>query len=195
MKAQRWRLNYANVTATVALFVALGGSAYAATQLPKNSVGPKQLKKAAVTTVKVKDGAITGEKIKLSTLGTVPSANNAAVAGAAVNASNAEALGGEPASAFAASTVLRTATVSPGLITAKSDGIGPGNFVQKGTGFYCIKGLNPPPRTAVASVGTTAEQGSTVATAVDVEPDCQVTIFTYNKAGTDANEPFSVIVH
>jgi hypothetical protein len=48
MEALRRKINYANLTATVALSVALGGSAYAATQLPKNSVGTKQLKKAAV---------------------------------------------------------------------------------------------------------------------------------------------------
>lgn len=49
----RRHLTYANVVATVCLFVVLGGGAYAATQLPKNSVGPKQLKKGAVTPAKV----------------------------------------------------------------------------------------------------------------------------------------------
>lgn len=197
MEALRRKLNYANAMATIAVFVAVGGSAYAATQLPKNSVGAKQLKKDAVTTAKVKDGAITGQKIKLSTLGTVPSAATAGSAGTAGNASNADALGGKPASAFAASTVVRSATVSAvgTLVNAKSDGIGPGNFLHTGEGIYCLKGLNPPPHTAVASVDLTAEQGSTIATGVEAEPECQVTIFTYDKAGNDANRPFSVIVH
>ena len=44
----RSSLSYANVIATIALFVALGGGAYAAITLPKNSVGAKQLKKNAV---------------------------------------------------------------------------------------------------------------------------------------------------
>jgi hypothetical protein len=195
MEALRRRLSYANVMATIAVFVALGGSAYAVTQLPKNSVGAKQLKKNSVTAAKIKDGAITGQKIKLSTLGTVPSASSAATAATAGNASNADALGGKHASDFAASTVVRSATVEGGLITGKSDGIGHNNFVQTGSGIYCIKGLNPAPHTAVASVGITAEQGSTAATAVEAEPECQVSIFTYDKTGTDANEPFSVIVH
>jgi hypothetical protein len=39
--------------ATVALFVALGGSSYAALTLPKNSVGTRQLKRHAVTPKKV----------------------------------------------------------------------------------------------------------------------------------------------
>jgi hypothetical protein len=49
----RRHLTYANVAATLALFLALGGAAYAATQLPKNSVGTKQLKKGAVTAAKI----------------------------------------------------------------------------------------------------------------------------------------------
>ena len=42
----------------LALFVALSGTAYAAASLPRNSVGPAQLKKDAVTSVKVKDGSL-----------------------------------------------------------------------------------------------------------------------------------------
>ena len=41
------RLSYANVIATVALFLALGGSSYAALNLPKGSVGPKQCRRTA----------------------------------------------------------------------------------------------------------------------------------------------------
>ncbi|MBS1880775.1 MAG: hypothetical protein JST31_14790 [Actinobacteria bacterium] len=53
MKAALGKLTYANVVATIALFVALGGASYAATQLPKNSVGAKQLKTGAVTPPKL----------------------------------------------------------------------------------------------------------------------------------------------
>jgi hypothetical protein len=57
MKRLRGNLTFANVIALIALFVALGGSAYAATQLPKNSVGSKQIKKAAVTPAKLSAAA------------------------------------------------------------------------------------------------------------------------------------------
>jgi len=58
------RLSYANVVATLALFISLAGtSAFAATQLAKNSIGTKQLKKSAVTTSKIKAEAVTGSKI------------------------------------------------------------------------------------------------------------------------------------
>jgi hypothetical protein len=53
MRAIRQRLTYANVIATCALFLALGGGAYAATQLPQNSVGTDQLKAGAVTGGKI----------------------------------------------------------------------------------------------------------------------------------------------
>jgi hypothetical protein len=45
----RSRLSYANITATLALFISLGGASYAAVTLPEHSVGPRQLKAGAVT--------------------------------------------------------------------------------------------------------------------------------------------------
>jgi hypothetical protein len=90
------------VVATTALFVALGGTSYAAFTLPKNSVGTKQLKNGAVTNKKlangavtaskVKNGSLTGAQINASTLGTVPNAlraNSANTAGSATDATNA----------------------------------------------------------------------------------------------------------
>ncbi len=90
MKRIQGKLSFSNLVALLALFVALGGSAYAATQLPKNSVGSKQLKKNAVTTAKIAKGAVTGAKINLKTLGTVPAATNAAHATNADRATNAD---------------------------------------------------------------------------------------------------------
>ncbi|GAB3242988.1 hypothetical protein [Nocardioides dilutus] len=58
------RHSYANVASTLALVVALSGGAYAATKLPKNSVGPKQLKANAVSAAKVKDGGLLGADLK-----------------------------------------------------------------------------------------------------------------------------------
>jgi hypothetical protein len=63
MRISRPKLNYANVIATIALFVALGGAAVAA-GLPKNSVGTNQLKPGAVTTSDLRRNAVTSGKIK-----------------------------------------------------------------------------------------------------------------------------------
>ncbi len=69
MKQIRKRFTYANVMSSIAVFLVLGGgAAFAAGQLGKNSVGPKQLKKNAVTTAKIKNGAVTGAKVKAGSL-------------------------------------------------------------------------------------------------------------------------------
>jgi hypothetical protein len=52
------RLTYANVVASLALFVALGGVSWAAVTLPANSVGKRQLKSNAVTSEKVANGSL-----------------------------------------------------------------------------------------------------------------------------------------
>lgn len=57
MKTRRLRLTYANVISTLSLFLVLGGGAYAASTLPKNSVGTPQLKAAAVTPAKLSSAA------------------------------------------------------------------------------------------------------------------------------------------
>ena len=76
------------VISLLALFVALGGSAYAATKIgtkdiKANAITAGKIKKNAVTSAKIKKDAVTGSKIKESTLGAVPNATNA------VNATNA----------------------------------------------------------------------------------------------------------
>jgi hypothetical protein len=59
------KLSYANVAATLALFIALtGATAYAATKLPDKSVGEFQLRSGAVTAQKIRKNAITAPKIK-----------------------------------------------------------------------------------------------------------------------------------
>lgn len=58
MKKLTAGLTYANVVSTLCLFLLLGGgAAFAATQLPKNSVGAKQIRKGAVTQAKISKGA------------------------------------------------------------------------------------------------------------------------------------------
>src|SRR5215208_6013466 len=54
----RHRPSPALVVAILALFVALGGTSYAAITLPRDSVGTIQLKAGAVTSAKVSDGTL-----------------------------------------------------------------------------------------------------------------------------------------
>lgn len=79
----RRHLTYANVAATLAVVLALTGTAYAA-GLPKDSVRSKQIKNNSVSGKDLKDGSaagvdlqgdsLTGVQVAESTLGTVPQA-------------------------------------------------------------------------------------------------------------------------
>ena len=80
------------VVAFIALFVAIGGSSYAVTRLPSNSVGTKQLRKNAVTGAKVKNGSLTAADIKVSSLSGVASAVSATNAANATHATAAAAI-------------------------------------------------------------------------------------------------------
>jgi hypothetical protein len=59
---QRFAPSPAMVVSLIALFVALGGTSYAALTLPKNSVGTKQLKNGAVTAAKISGSALAKAK-------------------------------------------------------------------------------------------------------------------------------------
>jgi hypothetical protein len=98
MKPARRRpvLSFANVVSVLALFVALGGSAYAATQIPRNSVGTKQLKNGSITAAKIRNGAVTAAK-----LGALPIAP-----AEAQRAAEAEALNGKTAAQLLAESKL-----------------------------------------------------------------------------------------
>ena len=78
MNGVRSRITYANVTATLALFLALGGGL--AWAIGRNSVGPKQIRPNAVRSSEVKNGALKGVDIDEASLGTIPSAQLAAFA-------------------------------------------------------------------------------------------------------------------
>lgn len=114
MKRIRPRLSYANVVSTLCLFILLGGGAYAASKLPRNSVGAKQLKRNAVTGPKVANRSLTAADIR----GPVDRAESAARADRAASADRAAAadravsadlLAGSPAAAFLPSSVVARA--------------------------------------------------------------------------------------
>ena len=116
MKQIGARLTYANVMSTLAVFLVLaGGTAFAASNLGKNSVGTRELKpkavktgilapeaaktgkiaKNAISTNRLRNNAVTGAKVNEATLGQVPSAgiaDSANVAGLAVDSQRLDGL-------------------------------------------------------------------------------------------------------
>jgi hypothetical protein len=143
--------------ALLALFVALGGSSYAALsvnsrQIVNNSVRSKDLRNNDVRAADVRDNSLTGADINEARLGTVPRAESAATAGTAADAG---ALGG-----IAPNGYLKTPTEPTRLIgTAGNPNFAPGwanlggggsqgapaGFFKDQFGIVHLQGdLNPP---------------------------------------------------
>ena len=61
------RLTYANVASSLALFVALGGTGYAALQIPRNSVGAKEIRQGAVRSNEIRNRAVLLRDISVDT--------------------------------------------------------------------------------------------------------------------------------
>jgi hypothetical protein len=68
MRLIRSKLTFANVVALLALFIALGGSAYAI-HLGKNAVKSRNIKNGAVTEAKLAEGAVDATKLSPGAVG------------------------------------------------------------------------------------------------------------------------------
>jgi hypothetical protein len=168
-----------NTIAMIALFIALGGTASAAT-LAANSVGTKQLKKSAVTAAKIKTnavttpkikdgavtgaklaaGAVTGDKVNVATLGKVPSA---------ANADNANTLGGVSKSVWGSSITYPGIAFKPrdGSVTWTCAGF-------NGAGIQCTAGST---NTYLFVMPLTLPQGCTIT---------KMTMYHYNSIAATA---------
>jgi hypothetical protein len=112
LKDLRQKLTYANVMATIAVFLVVGGgTAFAASQmLPNNSVGTQQLKSAAVTPAKLSKSAKAGMKGPRGPKG----------ATGATGATGAKGAQGTPGVAGAAATTLFAEVSSAGALLKNS---------------------------------------------------------------------------
>jgi hypothetical protein len=75
MKFSRWRLTSAHVIALIALFVALGGTVYAA-----GGFSGRDIRRGSLPGNRIANDSVTGAQVEESSLGTVPSATRAAAA-------------------------------------------------------------------------------------------------------------------
>lgn len=172
MRNFRNRISYANVTATLALVIALGGTGYAAMTLPRNSVGSAQLKKGAVQKSDIKKGAVTDKTVKNRSLGTGDLSTKAR-----------QALGGY------------TAAVSSAGGLARGNAVAAANV--GGDGVYTVQWRRDVSTCeAVASLasvpgGPVADPPGGSATLRFVSPGVEVR--TFDAAGAPADLPFTVI--
>jgi hypothetical protein len=152
-------LTYANVVATLALFIALGGGAYAAIKLPKNSV----------TTIQVKNGTLVSKDFKKGQLkagkagppgvkgaqGATGAAGERGLGGPAgpFGPAGAQGVKGDVGAAGADGSAKAYAFISgQGTVGANAKGITAANVtahLANQASEYCIDGLSFTPSVAI----------------------------------------------
>lgn len=203
----RRHLTYANVMATIAVFVALGGGAIAATQLGKNTVGTRQLKNGSVNGAKVADSSLTGADVNAGTLGTVPNATHAG------SADDAGRLGGSPPTAFQQSATWALVKDN-GTILTQSGGVSLTDHSAAG-GYFLDMGVPVVGRLLLTTIsdfnlgsGTTADPETCASPAPPDGGVCSATgipssvlndgdhvfVQTFDQAGVHADAAFYIAV-
>jgi hypothetical protein len=197
----RARLSFANVTAALALFVALGGTSYAAATLPANSVGRAE----------IRTGGVGKSEIGSNTVGT-SELRNSGVAAADIksgavgpsevrpNAIDSDELADGGIGAADLSDAAKTAVADVKAVTfraaAAADGTAPkGNaksIARTGTGVYSVDlGTDVSACQPVATVTATTPAIATVAPGATSNV---LTVSTFAAGGAATDEAFSLLV-
>jgi hypothetical protein len=184
MNRIRGKLTYSNIVATLALFLALaGGTAFAASQFGKESIGTRALKKEAVTPLKLSKNA-------KATLVGAPGAKGA------TGAQGPKGETGAPGSALAYARIEANGT----LDTAHSKNIASSSHPAAVNGLYCITPSVPVSNVVVSTphVGPEAgmlAQANIVANGDTPNGPCGTPVYVTisNGGGTPENHPFYVI--
>lgn len=217
------RGRYANVTSTLALVVALGGTSYAAIKLPKDSVGTTQIKTHGVTATDLANDAVTSRKIKDGSLKRVDFKAGelaAAVSSASVATPEKGATGptgpAGPAGAAgpagptgpAGTAAIGTTPVAFGdfaadgtlqLNTTPSSLVAANQPTHTATGVYCFAVENLPfaPKSAVVTGDNMGNHNDTIATALtfnNPQSGCEVRVRTTDHSGKLADRAFSILL-
>ena len=191
MSRLRPRITYANVTATIALFIALGGTSYAVSQLPRNSVGAHQIRSGAIRSAEIKNGSARSRDIRDRSIGVkdLSIAARRALRGQ-------EGPPGPQGPSGPAGTLFAAAVNSGGGI-ARGNGVATSSH-QGGSALYEI-GFSRDVSScfAIASLsdvpggGTPSPDGGEVITSVS---GSSVFVRTRNSSGAPADLPFHLIV-
>lgn len=157
----RRHVNYGNVVATLALFLALGGGAYAAIKLPKNSVTSVQVKNGSLIAKDFKKGQLKGKTGPAGPAGAQGPQGDRGPAGpqgppGLTGEKGDKGTPGADGSAKAYALITSLGQVGPG-----SKGITSANITAKAFGEYCITGLGFTPRVAIAQPDVLSNNGFT----------------------------------
>lgn len=166
------RLSYANVMATIAVFIALGGAAVAA-GLPPHSVGAKQLKKGAVTPAALRKGAVTAGKIAPKAVVAGKLGANAVLPGNLGNGiiSTAKLADGAVIAAKIKNGVVTTNKLTNGAVTTAKLGEGSVTLGKLAEGVAPLLGTLKSGQTlrGVFDVGSTGVAGDTTRGAISYQ--------------------------
>jgi hypothetical protein len=189
MTRLRSHLTYANVMATIAVFVALGGTSYAVVRLPKNSVGSKQIRGNAVGSSEIRKSAVRSSDIK-----------DRSVAVRDLTLSARERLRGQtgptgPQGPAGSPVATLSAAVSAGGIYERSNGTSTASSNHRDVGVYSVD-FNRDVSTcyAIATVKGNQAGEISVETSPTMDELKRVVVFTRDSAGTLSDRPFHLIV-
>jgi hypothetical protein len=196
------RLSFANVTSMLALFIALGGTSYAAVTLQSNSVNKSHLRTNSVGKSEIRSRAVGQSEVGPNSIG----ASELRTSAIGSNDVKDETLGANDLTAAA-----RTALADINGVTFRASGTGTGtltagnvrSLARTALGVYAVetgRDVSACQYSAdVAGVknGTTIETPPATAVAATAEPSAtntQVVVKTFDNAGAAIDSPFSVLI-
>lgn len=190
------RVSFANVVSSLALFVALGGTGYAAVALPNNSVGTSQLKKSAVTSAKIRDRSL---KAVDFAAGQIP-AGPAGAKGATGDKGGTGTVGpagptGLTGPAGAPATALWAVVNASGTLARGSTGV---TSVYSGASFYTVTFPRDVTQCAyeatIGGVSTSYGGKGEISTYSANAAPSSVTVVTHDSTGAFSDRPFHLAV-
>jgi hypothetical protein len=182
------RLTYANVMATLAVFIALGGSSYALIELPRNSVGSTQIKRGAVGPSEIRTNAVRSRDVKRRSLRLSDLSKRAR--GALRGRTGAPGPPGSPGTLAAKFFAAVAASGEParGNVTSFEHTVG-------GSGSYTLGfAQNVSACAYAATLGTTNATNPPAGRIAVRDDGGRVGVQTYDAGGSPADLPFHLIV-
>ena len=178
-------LSYANVTATLALFIALGGVSYAATQLPRDSVGSRQIRRNAVGSSEIRNRAVGTSEVRQGSLRASDLSRSAR--------DSLRGRKGDPGAPGAAATKFFAAVSASGIPSRGN--VTSYSHTAVGSGSYSIGFSQGVSGCAYAATLGSTDASTLPAGYVTVRDDGgRLGVQTYDASGVSADVPFHVLV-